>query len=121
MRHMNTPITEKCLERHSEDENDNLKLDINTKGTQNSITLNYDHRPQRGAQKTKLGFVRQLAHKIKESVIGNIIENVIDQCQKDTFVEYASAFDFRCSLSLEDRVILIKNCIVFTASTILTL
>ena len=75
---MNTPITEKCLERHSEDENDNLKLDINTKGTQNSIPLNYDHRPQRGAQKTKLGFVRQLAHKIKESVIGNIIENVIE-------------------------------------------
>ena len=52
MGHMNTPITKKFLEGFSEDE-DNLKLDINKKGTQNSITLNYSNRPQRGAQNTK--------------------------------------------------------------------
>ena len=42
-------------------------------------------------------------------MVGNIIENIIDQCQKDTLVEYASAFDFRQSISLEDRIILIKK------------
>ena len=42
-------------------------------------------------------------------MVGNIIENIIDQRQKDTLVEYASAFDFRQSISLEDQIILIKK------------
>ena len=42
-------------------------------------------------------------------MVGNIIENVIDQCQKDTLVKYASAYSFIRSITLEDWIILINK------------
>ena len=39
-----------------------------------------------------------------------ITENVIDQCQKNTFVEYASGiFEFRHSIDSDNLIILIKK------------
>ena len=42
-------------------------------------------------------------------MIKNVTENVTDQPQKDTFVEYASAFDFKQHIGLEERISQLKK------------
>ena len=53
--------------------------------------------------------IQREAQDLKKDIIKNLIENIEDQSQADTIVEYASYFDMNRELSLEERVELLKN------------
>lgn len=46
---------------------------------------------------------------MKEKIIDNLIENIIDECEKNTIVEYASAFDLNFQTDMETRSEYIKQ------------
>ena len=91
-----------------EDENGNIMLEVTAAG-KGTITFNYTHRPTRNENKDKVQNIKKLANNIKTSAIKNVIGNVADQSQKDTLVEYASAFDFKRPIGLEERISLPKK------------
>ena len=87
------------------DKNGNIVADL---GEGHSITLNYNHRPTR-ANLTKLNAIKLKATEIKASMIQNMVENVNDQMQSDTLVEFASCLDMKLPIGLEDRIELLKK------------
>ena len=42
-------------------------------------------------------------------MIKNVIDNVVDHSQKDTLVEYTSAFNFKQPIGLEEWISLLKK------------
>ena len=94
-----------------EDENGNIILEVTgpDDGRKGTIILNYTHRPTRKENKDKVQSIKKLASDIKASVVKNMIENVADQSQKDTLVEYTSAFDFKQPIGLERQMSLLKK------------
>lgn len=84
---------------------------MNEKGNTNSITLNYNHRPNRRADDVpnKINIIKTEASDLKKQVIENLAENTQDQNQSSTIVEYASAFDLNNKQNKEARVNLIKQ------------
>ena len=68
------------------------------------VTLNYNHRPGRHVEIRKIDSMKNLTSSYKEKLLGNIVTNVIDQSQKDTFVELASVFDLSRTILLDERI-----------------
>ena len=77
----------------SEDNYGNVKYEIfDEKDNKNTITLNHQHRPSRRSM-SKTELINEESKELKGRIIANLIENVEDQSQKETIVEFASAFD----------------------------
>ena len=53
--------------------------------------------------------IKILAVELREKIIDNLRDNIEDQMQKDTIVEYASCFDLTLPISKEDRIELARN------------
>lgn len=108
---METPLLDQFLNGLKEDENGNVIYEMNEKGNTNSITLNYNHRPNRRTDDVpnKINIIKTEASDLKKQVIENLAENTQDQNQSSTIVEYASAFDLNNKQNKETRVNLIKQ------------
>ena len=101
MKSLKTLKTDKFINSLMENENKNIILEV-TGPNKGTITLTYTHRSTRNENNKKVQSIKKLANDIKTSVIKNMIENVADQSQKDTLVEYASAFNFKQPIGLEE-------------------
>ena len=102
---------ESFLSNLSEDEYGNIVLNIEIAGNKQTLTLNVSSRPIRRKrrpeeqEKGKVEEITDKANSLKDEIIANLRENVSDQCQEGTLVEYASAFDLhRSSLDLDQRI-----------------
>ena len=74
-------------------------------GDRHEITLNYNHRKRRDhSHSSELDTLKSMATDLKQKVLKNLIENTMDQAQGGTIVEYASMFDFNCSIDLDKRI-----------------
>ena len=102
---MTTTKTDNFLNGLSEDPNGNILANLDGG---HSITLNYNHRPARG-QPGKIESIKSMAAAIKTSMIQNIIENVSDQMQSDTLVEFASCMDMKHTIEFPERLELLKK------------
>ena len=83
--------------------------EINVKDSSHKIILNFNHRPSRNSVITKIEAIQQFKEKLKESTVTNIVENINDQSQKDTLIEFASAFDMTRPISLNNRIEYIRK------------
>ena len=68
-----------------------------------SLTLNYAHHPGRrpnGADhETKVEKMKRESLTLKEKILGNLKENIVDENQCGTLVEFTSCFDMNGDLS----------------------
>ena len=105
-----TTLTQRFLDCLREDENGNIVADlIVPNNTKHTILLNHQHRPSRNQAASKVEIIKNLGQSIKVSIIENMIQNITDQSQSETLVEYASAFDMRRRIGLEERIQLLKK------------
>ena len=74
-----------------------------------SITLNYTHHQSRNAVQTKVSRIENELNSVKEKIRNNLIENVEDQNQKGTIVEYASVFDMSRKIGKTLRIEYLKQ------------
>ena len=74
-----------------------------------TITLNYTHRPSRHAEQDKVVLIRSALLLVKEKIVQNLVDNVDDQNQKGTIVEFASAFDLSRKYDKSTRVSHLKQ------------
>ena len=90
MNDLKTPLFDSFLGGLSEDNYGNVKYEIfDEKGNKNTITLNHQHRPSRRSM-SKTELINEESKELKGRIIANLIENVEDQSQKETIVEFAS-------------------------------
>ena len=93
-----------------EDENGNVNYVKTDENDSNTITLNYNHRPNRRAgESNKVNDIKNEASALKRQVIENLVANAEDQNQSGTVVEYASAFDLNMKHSKEKHIDYIKQ------------
>ena len=78
------------------------------KGNKNTITLNHPHQPSRRSM-IKIERINEKSKELKGRIIANFIENVEDQGQKGTIVEFASAFDLSRQCDKATRISYIKE------------
>ena len=78
------------------------------KGNKNTITLNHRHQPSRRSM-IKIERINEKSKELKRRIIANLIENVEDQGQKGTIVEFASAFDLSRQCDKATRISYIKE------------
>ena len=76
------------------------------KGNKNTITLNHRHQPR---SMIKIERINEKSKELKGRIIANFIENVEDQGQKGTIVEFASAFDLSRQCDKATRISYIKE------------
>ena len=88
-----TSLFDSFLDGLHEEEYGNIFYEIlDTSGAKHTITLNYSSRPSRHAGGGKLESIKSECEAVKEKVICNIKENVEEQSQKCSIVEFSSAF-----------------------------
>ena len=103
------------LEGLEEDDYGNVTLNTVSKSENGEIqthklSLNYTHHPgRRVGVETKIEKLKREATLLKDSIILNLKENIQDQNQAGTLVEFASCFDMNRDLSRDDRVALLKE------------
>ena len=102
-------LTDNFVENLKEDINGNIIAEVKEKESVDSINLNFTHKPSCKATTSKIEAMQQLKEKLKESIIKNMAENVIDQNQADTIVEFASAFDMCRPINLGAHIKYIKK------------
>ena len=99
---------EKFLDSMQEDEYGNLTVTIDVSGTLHTISLNSSHRPVRvrrgAAPADKLAELKEEAVSLKDEIVANLIDNVKDQTQTGTVLEFTSAFDLHMKHTLEKRL-----------------
>ena len=78
------------------------------KKAKGTIALHCTHRHRRNVN-SKLEEIIARGQELKEKIIDNFIENIIDQCQKNKIVEYASAFDLNFQIDMKTRLEYIKQ------------
>ena len=78
------------------------------KGNKNTITLNHQHRPSRRSM-SKIELINEESKELKRRIIANLIENVEDQSQKETIVQFVSAFDLSKKCDKATRISYIKE------------
>lgn len=86
-----------------EDDNGNIIAEVlvPSNQTKHTVTLNYTHRPSRNQRISKIELIKTQGQALKESLCKNIIENIKDQNQSGTLIEYASAFDMNITIGIE--------------------
>ena len=109
MRDFETKLTDNFVENLKEDMNGNITTEIQEKESVHSINLNFTHKPGCKATTSKTEAIQQLKEKRKESMIKNMVENVVDLNQADTTVEFASAFDMCRPIDLDTHIKYIKK------------
>ena len=81
--------------------------------TAHCLTLNYTHHPGRrpnGADhETKVEKIKRESLMLKEKILGNLKENIVDQNQSGTLVEFTSCFDMNRDLSCNERIELLEE------------
>ena len=93
----------------TEDNYGNLKYEkFDEKGNKNTITINHQHRSGRRSI-SKIEFIIEESKEIKGKIIANLIENVDDQSQKGTILEFASAFDLSRKCDIATRSSYLKQ------------
>ena len=70
--------------------------------------LNHQHQPSRRSM-SKIELINEESKELKGRIIANLIENVEDQSQKGTMVEFASAFDLSRKCDQATRISYIKE------------
>ena len=70
--------------------------------------LNQQHQPSRRSMR-KIELINEESKELNGRIIANLIENVEDQSQKGTIVEFASAFDLSRKCDKVTRVSYIKE------------
>ena len=103
------PKLDKFLSNLSEDDDGNVILEVMTGGNIQTITLNVSSKSNRARKGViitdKIQLIRNKAEELKNQITANMMENVEDQSQADTIVEYSSAFDMhRTCLTFEERI-----------------
>ena len=101
------------------DEHRNLICNLKTPSSnQYKIKLNYIHHPVRcqKAVLSKVDQIKEATQPLKEKIVTNLVDNIADQSQTGTVVEYASLFDFNNLVDLETWVDILKNCMLFIIS-----
>ena len=98
----------KFIEGLEEDANGNIIVHLKLADNTHGITLNYNHRPSR-RMNSKLDAIKALSESLKTKLLENVTANVIDQSQSGTLVEMASAFDMSRTITLEERVVYLKQ------------
>ena len=102
----------------TEDDNGNIILTATITSdvgetTTHSLTLNYTHHPGRrpnGADhETKVDKIKKESMALKEKILDNLKENIEDQNQSDTLVEFTSCFDMNRDISCDERIDLLKK------------
>ena len=102
----------------TEDDNGNIILTATATSdvgetTTHSLTLDYTHRPGRrpnGADhETKVDKIKRESLALKEKILDNLKENIEDQNQPDTLVEFTSCFDMNRDISCDERIDLLKK------------
>ena len=73
-----------------------------------TLTLNNQHQPSRRSM-SKIELINEESKELKGRIIANLIENVEDQSQKGTMVEFASAFDLSRKCDQATRISYIKE------------
>ena len=99
-----TTLLNKFLNGLDKDENGNLICNLKTpSGNQHKIKLNYSHCPVRRQEAvlSKVDQTKEAAQLLKEKNVTNLVDNIDDQSQTSTVVEYASLFDFNNPIDLE--------------------
>ena len=104
------PLLSRFLEGLQFDDNGNLSVLVPiTADNIHDINLNFNHRPSRGVD-NRLEKLKEEAEELKKKIVVNMIDNVNDQAQGDTLIEYASAFDMhRKILDLDQRLVYIEK------------
>ena len=77
------------------------------KKAKGTIGLNCTRRQRRNVN-SKLEEIIAWGQELKERITDNLIENIIDQCQKNKIVEYISAFDLNFQIDMKTRLGYIK-------------
>ena len=98
-----TPLSDAFTHGLDVDEYGNVIYEklIPGKGT-HQITLQTQSRPRRGGVSI-LDEIKKSSAEIRELVIDNLRENIQDQMQEDTVVQYATCFDLTLPLSKDKR------------------
>ena len=65
--------------------------------------------------------IKVLAADLTEKIVGNLRDNIQDQMQEDTIVEYASCFDLTLHVSKGDRIELVRKPKYMGRSTLMVL
>ena len=106
------------LDGLTEDDNGNIVLTTTATSdigetTTHSLTLNYTYHPGRrpnGADhETKVEKIKRESLMLKEKILGNLKENIVDQNQSGTLVEFTSCFDMNRDLSCNERIELLEE------------
>ena len=109
MKDFKTKYTDNFVENLKEDINGNIIAEIKQKESVYSININFTRKPSRKATNSKIEAIQQLKEKLKGSMIKNMVENVVDQNQADTIVEFTSVFDMCRPIDLDARIKYIKK------------
>ena len=106
------------LDGLTEDDNGNIVLTTTATSdigetTTHSPTLNYTNhpgkRPNGADHETKVEKIKRESLMLKEKILGNLKENIVDQNQSGTLVEFTSCFDMNRDLSCNERIELLKE------------
>ena len=94
----------------NEDDNGNVCLSKTTSTGDHVLCLNYNHCPGRsGRAESKVEKIQRESTELKYKIIENIKDNIQQQNQKDTIVEFSSCFDMSHKINLEECTELLKN------------
>ena len=106
MNDLKTPLFDSFI---SEDNYGNVTYEkFDDKDNKNTITLNHQHRPSRRSM-SKIELINEESKELKGRIIANLIENVEDQSQKETIVQFVSAFDLSKKCDKATRISYIKE------------
>lgn len=98
------------LEGLSEDDWGNIILSTKTSTSDSHIlTLNYTHYQGRRAAESKIEKIKREAVELKDKVLENLKQNIQEQNQADSIVEFASCFDMTRKISCEERIELLMK------------
>ena len=107
----------KFLNGLEEDEHGNLICNLKMPSdNQHKIKLNYSHRPvsYQEAVLSKVDQIKEAAQLLKEKIVTNLVDNIADQSQIGTAVEYASLFNFSNLIDLLiTQVEYLRTCMLF--------
>ena len=68
------------------------------------LTLNYNGSRCHNVETSKIDFIKNIASSYKEKHLDNIVINVIDQSQKDTWVKLPSFVDLSRPILLVEHI-----------------
>ena len=98
-----TPLTDKLMEGLTLSNVGNLKYSKRREnGNYDDIILQISARSRRG--NNLLEEMKRQAIDLREKIVDNLRENIKDQMQDNTIVDYSSLFDLNVVSSLENRI-----------------